>query len=183
MWTLIILLVIVICIIWYNQTQASRYRKICGDAQALKQRVPAEGGFFQSPYSSRRDFLDYIGQFLKYKKHEWIFVAFMKGNLVDRFWVNKGPDNQRVGPVIGIPGAARICGENGYNGVLVGHNHPAGALAPSKQDRVFLEEFMDSLAQQHVSVEHLVFVGGRWRNYGLSVGQHIRRIFTGPRQA
>jgi len=179
---LIIVVAIVICVVWYNQVQTRRFRQIYDDAQALKKSAHGEGSFFQSPYRSRRDFLDYIGQFFKYKKHEWIFVAFMIDGSVDRFWLNKGPDAKGVSPFLGIHDAARICRQNGYNHVLVGHNHPAGALSPSKQDRIFLEEFMDSLAQKNLSVQHLVFVAGRWRNYGLSVGQHLRRIFTGTRR-
>ena len=179
----LLIIVLIICLAWYNQRQTRRFRQIYRDAQVLKQTAHAQGNLFQSPYSSRRDFLDYMGQFFKYKKHEWIFVAFMRDGSVDRFWVNKGPDNEGVSPFIGISDVARICRERGYNRVLVGHNHPSGALAPSKQDRVFLEQFMDSLAQANVPVEHFVFVAGRWRNYGLSIGQRVRRFFTGARRA
>jgi len=52
------------------------------------------------PYSSRQDFLNYMGQFFKYKEHEWIFVAFMKDGSVDRFWLNKGPDAEGVSPLL-----------------------------------------------------------------------------------
>ena len=183
MWFLIILIVLIICLVWYNQVKLRRFRQIYADAQVLKKTAHGAGTFCQSPYSSRGDFLDYMGQFFKYKKHEWIFIAFMTGGVVDRFWVNKGPDNEGVSPFIGISDAAGICQKKGFNHVLVGHNHPSGALAPSKQDRVFLEEFMDSLAQVNVSVEHLVFVAGRWANYGLSIGQHLRRLFIGTRRA
>jgi len=41
---------------------------------------------------------------------------------------------------------------------------------------------MATTAQKNLSVEHLVFVAGRWRNYGLSIGQHFRRLFTGTRR-
>jgi len=179
---IIIVVAIIIYAVWYNQVQIRKFREIYNNAQALKKTAHGKGSFFHSPYRSRRDFLDYMGQFFKYKKHEWIFVAFMVDGLVDRFWLNKGPSAEGVSPFIGIQDIARICKDNGYTHVLVGHNHPAGALSPSKQDRIFLEEFMDLLAQENISVEHLVFVAGRWRNYGLSVGQHLYRLFTGRRR-
>jgi len=177
MWFFTIIIILIICLVWYSQIKRRRFNQIYADAQVLKKTARAAGSFYKSPYSSKKDLLDYMGQFFKYKKHEWIFIAFLKDGVVDRFWVNKGPDNEGVSPFIGISDAAKICQEEGYNHVLVGHNHPSGALAPSKQDRVFLEEFMDSLAQVKVSVEHLVFVAGRWRNYGLSIGQHFSRFF------
>jgi len=175
---LIIFIAIGICVllIWIESVQSRRSNQIHDAAQALKKTVRTEAGSHRSPYSSRRDFLDYMGQFFKYKKHEWIFIAFMKGGLVDLFWLNKGPDADEVGLFIGIQDAIGICTRNGYDGILVGHNHPSGVLAPSKADRAFLEEFMDSLAQTGISVEHLVFVAGQWRNYGLSIGQHLRRL-------
>jgi hypothetical protein len=182
MWFLIILILLIICLVWHNQVKLSRFNRIYADAQVLKNAARAKGTFCKSPYSSRGDFLDYMGQFFKYKRHEWVFIAFMTDGVVDRFWVNKGPDNEGVSPFIGISDAAEICQKEGFNHVLVGHNHPSGALAASKQDRVFLEQFMDSLAQVNVSVEHLVFVAGRWRNYGLSIGQHLRRLFIGARR-
>ena len=180
MWLLIIVFILIIWFAWHNQAKNGRFDQVYADAQFLKKTASAAGGFYRSSYSSRDDFLDFMGQFFKYKKHEWVFVAFMKNGVVDMFWVNKGPDNQSVSPVIGLPSVAEICQANGFNRVLVGHNHPAGVLAPSKQDRIFFEAFLDSLAQVNVSVEHLVYVAGAWRNYGLSIGQHFRRFFHRP---
>jgi DNA repair protein RadC len=182
MWFMIILIVLIICLVWYNQVKLRRLNQIYADAQVLKKTARATGVLCRSPYSSRQDFLDYMGQFFKFKKHEWIFIAFITDGVVDQFWLNKGPDNEGVSPFISIRDAAEICQKKGFNRILVGHNHPSGALAPSKQDRIFLEEYMDSLAQLDISVEHLVFVAGRWRNYGLSIGQHIRRLFKGPKR-
>lgn len=179
--TLILALVIVLIALrlhtWHKNVQNRKFCRIYNNAQALKQVVRGTGSFFQSPYASQSDFLDYIGQFFKYKKHEWIFVAFMRDGSVDQFWLNKGPNAEGVSLFVDTYQVVSICKEKGYNHVLVGHNHPGGALAPSKQDRVFLEEFMDALARGNVSVEHLVFVAGAWQNYGLSMGQHIRRFF------
>ena len=182
MWLIVILIALIICVVWYNQVKLRRFRHILADAQVLKKTVRGAGTFCQSPHSSRRDFLDYMGQFFKYKKHEWVFIAFMTDGVVDRFWLNKGPDNEGVCSFVGISDVAEICQKEGFNRVLVGHNHPSGALAPSKQDRIFLEKFIDPLAQVTVSVEHLVFVAGRWRNYGLSIGQRLRRLFISPKR-
>jgi DNA repair protein RadC len=175
--SIIIFTILILIIVWNKELKTRRFRQICVAAQVLKQKAGLKGNFFQSPYSSKVDFLEYIGQFFKYKKHEWIFVAFMRDNTLTQFWINKGPDNDGVSPFIAISDVAEICKQNKYNRVLIGHNHPSGALRPSEQDRVSLEEFMDYLAQENIKIDEYVFVAGDWCNYGLSLGQHIRRIF------
>lgn len=178
MWFFISLIVFVIFLIWYKNFINKKFRQIYADAKVLKRKACAAGSFCQSSYISRNDFLDYMGQFLKHKKHEWVFIAFEKDGRVDQFWVNKGPDSEGVSSFLSIQDIAGICQMKRFNHVLVGHNHPSGALAPSRQDRIFLEEFKDAFAQVNVSVEHLVFVAGRWSKYGLSTGQHLRRFLT-----
>ena len=148
-------------------------------AQLLKVRAPANGGFYKSPFSSQTDFLDFMGQFFKRQKHEWIFIAFMTNESVDQFWINKGPDGESVSLNIDFLKLNQTCKENGYNQILVGHNHPGGALSPSRQDRVLFEQYMDELAKENITAKHLVYVAGSWRKNGLSVGRHLRRLLSG----
>ncbi len=153
-----------------------RVNKINAKAQILKRNASAKGGLKESPFPSRRDFLDYMGMFLKHKKHEWVFIAFMKNDLVNKFWINKGNGGESANLKLEFYEIADICQDNGYNGILVGHNHPSGALSPSKQDRLFFEDFIDFFSYYKISLESLVFVAGRWRKYGLSFMQKIRRL-------
>lgn len=174
---LLLIIAVIVFIFWYNKVKKRRIIQLYSEARNLKITVKADGDFIKSPYSSRKDFLDYMGHFFKYKKHEWIFIAFMQHGIVDKFWLNKGFDNRSVSYFLDDIDIKNICKTNSYNHILVGHNHPAGALAPSKQDRISLEKFMDSMAEINVSVEDLVFVAGNWKKYGLSIGQHFRRLF------
>lgn len=183
---MVLLFVIFLILVWfsvkYEKNRARRFSKIYRDALALKQNASSTGCLFNSPYSSKKDFLNYMGHFFKHKKHEWIFIAFMKDDSVDKFWINKGFDKRNVVPFIDSADIAKFCKKKGYNRVLIGHNHPRGTLAPSKQDRISFEILMDYLAQKNISLEEFVFVAGRWRRYGLSLGQRIRRLFKGATQ-
>jgi len=117
-----------------------------------------------------------MGQFFKYKKHEWIFLGFSREGRIRQFWLNKGPDRSGVSSFLSLERALGLCTEDGYDRVLLGHNHPAGALRPSRQDRVSLEHWGDRFAEAGVSLVEYVFVAGRWRRYGLSLGQRVRRL-------
>lgn len=132
MWFFVVLVTLVICVAWWNQVTTRRSHRIRSDANALKKWARPNGSFFESPYVSRQDFLDYMGQFFKYKKHEWIFIALMRGRKVDQFWVNKGPDNECVGPFLGMPHLAAMCQENGYDHVLVWPQPSLRGLGPVK---------------------------------------------------
>lgn len=175
----VLVIAVAATMLYYDHVHDHRFKNIFFEAQALKNVARATGYSTQSPFPAKKDFLDYMGQFFKHKKHEWIFVAFLRHGKVDRFSVNKGPDGTRVGPILTTGDIIRVCIKNGCECVLIGHNHPAGALAPSKQDRRYVEELMDSMALVGVRCEHWVFVAGRWRRYGLSLGQHLRRMMVG----
>lgn len=61
---------------------------------------------------------------LKYKKHEWIIVAFEHNNKVDKIWLNKGQDCTQVGLNIDFYKIKNIAESGAYTSVLVFHNHP-----------------------------------------------------------
>jgi len=163
---------------WRAQVVAARFREIDCNARALKSAARPAGSLYRTPHSSKRDFLTYMGQFLKHKKHEWIFVAFVRDQAAVCFWVNKGRDKSNVTSLLGIERIRQICREEKCTSVWIGHNHPAGALAPSRQDRRSFEYYMVHLARDDVRLEEYVFVAGRWTKYGLSGWQILRRLFT-----
>jgi hypothetical protein len=61
---------------------------------------------------------------LKYKKHEWIIVAFERNKAIDKMWVNKGPDGSQVHLGISLPSVQQMAATDGCRSVLVLHNHP-----------------------------------------------------------
>ena len=179
MYVLLIILGTSLLLFWYSLVRNKRVDRISFAAQLLIVKAPADGGFYKSPFRSQTDFLDFMGQFFKHQKHEWIFIAFMKNESVDQFWVNKGPDGESVGLYNDFLKLNKICKENGYNQILVGHNHPGSALSKSGQDRVLPEQYIDELAKENITAKNLEYVAGSWRKYGLSVGRHLRRLLSG----
>ncbi len=175
---ILIVVALVIWIAWRGHAQNVRSRKIYAEARALKSVARPGGRFHQSPYSSQQDFLVYMGQFLKHKKHEWVFVAFARNRKAVCFWSNKGADCASVAIGLSAESIAMTCQRQGCDSIWIGHNHPAGALAPSRQDRISLESQMDCLSQYGISIEEYVFVAGSWTRYELSVWQRLRRFFT-----
>lgn len=65
-----------------------------------------------------------IAALLKYKKHEWIVVAFEKGKQVGQLWVNKGHNNSSASIYLPLDDALQTATRNGYSSVLMFHNHP-----------------------------------------------------------
>lgn len=176
-WFILIVLIVIIIVAFQNAKTDKKNNEIKDDAYILKKKATVNGKFHTSPYKNSYEFLNYMGKFFKNKKHEWTFVAFCSHRGVDRFWLNKGIDNSWVALTIDIDKIVNICRSENYSNLIVGHNHPAGILQPSKQDRLYLETQMDMLNNIDVNVEHYVFVAGNYKKYNLSFGQHIKRAF------
>lgn len=65
-----------------------------------------------------------VAGLLKYKKHEWIVVAFEKGKQVGHLWVNKGHNNSSASIYLPLNEALDTAIRNGYSSILMFHNHP-----------------------------------------------------------
>jgi hypothetical protein len=65
-----------------------------------------------------------VAGLLKYKKHEWIVIAFEKQKQVGQLWVNKGQDNSSASIDLPVNCALDIALKNGYSSILMFHNHP-----------------------------------------------------------
>jgi hypothetical protein len=61
---------------------------------------------------------------LKYKKHEWIIIAFEKEKKIDSAWLNKGFDRSGVSPYLSVQDIANIANSNNHTSILIFHNHP-----------------------------------------------------------
>jgi hypothetical protein len=61
---------------------------------------------------------------LKYKKHEWMIIAFERNQRIDKIWLNKGPDRSQVQSAIGLQSVKDIAKSGSYTSVLILHNHP-----------------------------------------------------------
>lgn len=66
----------------------------------------------------------FVANLLKYKKHEWIVIAFEKNHTVDMIWVNKGQDKSSATFKISNELVIEIARENSIESVFFFHNHP-----------------------------------------------------------
>lgn len=73
-----------------------------------------------------------VAALLKYKKHEWIIIAFEKQKKIHRLWVNKGHNNSSASIFLSLNQTLEIAQQNGYSSILMFHNHPN--TDPSKYD-------------------------------------------------
>jgi hypothetical protein len=65
-----------------------------------------------------------IAGLLKYKKHEWIVIAFISRKRVLRLWWNKGPDGTRVWSFLRVDSIQALVRTLGLDALAILHNHP-----------------------------------------------------------
>lgn len=66
----------------------------------------------------------FVAQLLKYKKHEWAVIVFLKDQKAEYLWANKGPDRTRV-PLISIHSILNTAERIRCDTIMAFHNHPA----------------------------------------------------------
>lgn len=89
----------------------------------FKKRMAADGRLYNMS-EQLLEFPALAAGLLKYKKHEWIIVAFERNKVIDKMWVNKGRDRSQVHFGISLPSLQQMAANGGYHSVLVFHNHP-----------------------------------------------------------
>jgi hypothetical protein len=90
---------------------------------AEKKAMRGQGEFVgcNLPY---RDAPARIAGLLKYKKHEWIVIAFIKSLHVWQLWWNKGPDGTMVWPFLGDRPLKAAIESLKPDSIAILHNHP-----------------------------------------------------------
>jgi hypothetical protein len=134
----------------------------------FKSSMPVDGGF-KNISEKFCEFPAIAAGLLKYKKHEWIIIAFERNKSVDLMWMIKGPDSSRVHCGISPHIIRSLAVKGACRSVLVFHNHPNPAPSTyslrdaSDQDR----ETADELACQlrDLGVNLLAFVCERGSHY------------------
>jgi len=134
----------------------------------FKKDMPADGGFkYISEQLSK--FPAVAAGLLKYKKHEWIIIAFERNQSVDLIWMNKGPDNSQVHCGLSMLIIRTATHNVSCRTVLVFHNHPNTDPSrysfrhSSDQDRLSAGELASQLRE--VGVNLLEFVCERGSHY------------------
>jgi hypothetical protein len=115
-----------------------------------------------------------VAGLLKYKKHEWIVVAFEKGKQVGHLWVNKGHNNSSASIYLPLDEALDMAIRNGYTSVLMFHNHPNSnpgrysCTQASKADMVSASHWASTLNPGGVNLAEYVCERGRHYRYFLA---------------
>ena len=115
-----------------------------------------------------------IAALLKYKKHEWMAVAFEKEKRVRLLWVNKGLDNSSAAISMPVDRMLEETAGNGYSSILVFHNHPNSdphrydCTQPSNADRESAARWARILNLSGVTLLEYVCERGRYFRYFLS---------------
>ena len=115
-----------------------------------------------------------VAGLLKYKKHEWIVVAFEKEKQVRHLWVNKGHNNSSASIYLPLNEALDTAVNNGYSSVLMFHNHPNSdpnrynCTQASKTDLDTASRWASTLNPRGISLAEYVCERGRHYRYCLS---------------
>ena len=108
---------------------------------------------------------------LKYKKHEWIIIAFEKNKKISICWLNKGFDSSSVSPYLAVHDLIDIAEREGYATVLIFHNHPNSnpnhfdCSKPSHQDIKSANERAPKLNSSGVNLLEFVCERGKHHQY------------------
>lgn len=138
----------------------------------FKKRMEANGSFYHVK-EGIFEFSSSAAALLKYKKHEWIIIAFEKEKTVNLIWVNKGFDRSSVS--LYLPNEALIKTAKQYaTSVLIFHNHPNinpnyySYIKPSEKDIASAKQFAMLLNNNDINLVEFVCERGKHYEYFLS---------------
>jgi len=140
----------------------------------FKKNMNPIGSFYQIE-ESLFDIPAVVSSLLKYKKHEWIIIAFEKNKKVSMIWVNKGNDNSSVSLKYEIRYFVDIAIENNYTSILIFHNHPNSKpneyskISPSESDIVSAKSFSNTLFGNNINLMEFVCERGNHYIYYRSI--------------
>jgi hypothetical protein len=140
----------------------------------FKKRMKPTGTFYELSEDLWR-FPSVAAALLKYKKHEWIIVAFEKGKKVDRIWVNKGYDRSGVSLHLPMEGVVDLARSKGHSSILVFHNHPnpnptyLDCTKPSRKDVESAGRSAAVFNRNGINLMEFICERGRHYRYFLSI--------------
>ena len=123
-----------------------------------------------------------VAGLLKYKKHEWLVVAFVRFHVASTLWWNKGPDATRVFLELDQDHLRRMALENDCDTLVLLHNHPNpdpsrwATNQPSSQDLVSAACLSELLAEDGLSVLEFICERGVPHMYFASFGDLVEPL-------
>ena len=103
-----------------------------------------------------------VAALLKFKKHEWVVIAFVRSLHVRLLWWNKGPDGTQVWSFLPDDEVKRVLRRHDCDAVAVLHNHPSPDPSryrvnlPSERDLHSAAHWRQRLAHDDVSLLEFV---------------------------
>lgn len=145
----------------------------------FKKNMNPNGEFYECD-DKLYEFPSIASALLKYKKHEWIIVAFEKSKKVDLMWLNKGVSRESVSVILPIEKIASIAAENSHSSVMIFHNHPNSNPSeydcsnPSDQDKRSAKIISDKLSKKGINlIEFICERGNHYQYFDNYVKQFI----------
>jgi len=148
------------------------YRELSANKEFKKQMNP--NGTFYRINEGLSGFPSLAAALLKYKKHEWIIIAFEKDKRIDVIWLNKGFNRMGVSPYLSVIDITKTAKHEDLKSVLIFHNHPNSnpnhydCRRPSDQDMKSAKQFGDELNKNSINLLEFVCERGRHYEYFLS---------------
>lgn len=139
----------------------------------FKKRINPNGTFYRVN-EELFNFPSIAAALLKYKKHEWIIIAFEKQKKIDLIWLNKGFDRSCVSPYLSAMDIINIAMRGNYTSVLIFHNHPNpnpnyyNYSRPSSKDLESASELAHILNKFGINLVEFVCERGMHYEYFLS---------------
>ena len=112
---------------------------------------------------------------LKYKKHEWIIIAFEKNKNINFIWLNKGLNRASVSSYIDISTICNFCKEYNQTSILIFHNHPNvnhnyyDVSTPSDNDIESAKYFAQALNINEINLLEFICERGSHNKYYFSI--------------
>jgi len=133
--------------------------ELSSEVKDFKKRMKKEGKFYHLGdfYNTKEKFIGFINELLRYKKHEWTVIGFCQGNKVIKFWTNKGKDGTTGVIGLDLQETIRICKNEGYNKILLCHNHPREEyIVASVNDKYTFAVYREELGKNNIGSEFYI---------------------------
>jgi hypothetical protein len=136
----------------------------------FKKRMHANGKFY-ALNENLYNFPSTAAGLLKYKKHEWIIIAFENNRKILSCWLNKGFNRSCVTPYLSVDDMINISQQGAHSTVMIFHNHPNSnpnhfdCSKPSQQDIKSANEFASKLNSSGINLLEFVCERGNHHQY------------------
>jgi len=149
----------------------------------LKRTMNPDGSFYNIG-EALYDYPSKAAALLKYKKHEWIILAFEKQRKIQLLWLNKGNDNSSASNYLSLEKMSSISQEQKYSSILFFHNHPNpnpsnySCTKPSLADLKTVDRYSNELNKSGINLLGFICERGKHYEYFRSTSENFIPLST-----